>query len=550
MTYVITQNCCNDASCVAECPVDCIRPTPDDRVAFAAAEMLYIDPDSCIDCGACMDACPVGAVAPEEDLPVHLARFAEFNAGYFLAHPLAPTAPSPRAVKPDPERGELSVAIVGAGPSGSYVTEELLERGNVRVSVYDSLPTPWGLLRSGVAPDHQHTKDLAGLFERTAAKKQVDLRLNVAVGTDVTVDDLLASHHAVVIATGAADPQPWDVPGADLSGVHPATDFVAWYNGHPSAAHLDFDLSGERAVIVGNGNVALDMARVLLMTPEQLNATDIASHALDKLENSNIREVVVLGRRGPLQAAYTSAEFHALASLDGVDVVVDAVEAVLDEASLAAVANGTAGYADRLKAILASECAASPVTGAARRLVFRFLREPARVLGSTRVEGLELAVNRLVDDGGRLATQRLDETETLSADLVLTSVGYRGRPIPGVPFDDLRGVVSNIHGRIVNAVAEPIAGLYATGWIRRGAQGGLGSSRLDAVETVDHIVADFNAAVLTDPSTPSSAVPGELSLSDWKVIDAWETQAGQDAGRPRIKLTKIEEMLAVARSTQ
>ncbi|HSV39962.1 MAG TPA: FAD-dependent oxidoreductase [Nocardioidaceae bacterium] len=541
MTYVITQNCCNDASCIAECPVDCIRPTPEERARFASAEMLYIDPDSCIDCGACVDACPVGAVSYEDELTDPQRRFLEFNAGYFAQYPLVPTYDTARIVKLDGSRGELRVAIVGSGPSGAYVAEELLSRGQVKVSVYDALPTPWGLLRSGVAPDHQHTKDLAAIFEKTADKAALELHLNVAIGTDVSVDELLASHHAVVLATGAADAQPWDLPGADLTGVSSANDFVAWFNGHPDASDKVFDLSCERVVIVGNGNVALDVARVLTMSRDELLKTDIADHALEALSNSSVREVVVLGRRGPLQAAYTSPEFYALGFLPGVEVVIDEGEAELDELSRALVDGGDVSYAEQLKAGLAGEYAAKTRTGAERRIVFRYLSEPARVLGADRVEGVEIAHTRLREQDGSLVTERTGESEELVAGLVLTSVGYRGRPIDGVPFDEARGVIPNDDGRVVAA-----PGLYATGWIRRGAKGGLGSSRVDAEEVVDHLVNDFNAALLSDPSTEAQSVAA-IGLDGWRAIDQHERSAGQSVGRPRVKLVTVPDLLEAAR---
>lgn len=546
MTYVITQNCCNDASCVAECPVDCIRPTPDDREAFAAAEMLYIDPDSCIDCGACVEACPVGAVSAEADLPAHLARFAEFNAEYFVAHPLTAGPSLPGPVKPAQERGELAVAVVGAGPSGSYVVDELVQRGNVRVTVYDRLPTPWGLLRSGVAPDHQHTKDLASLFERAVAKKNVTLQLNVAIGTDVTVPELLSSHHAVVLATGAADPQPWDVPGAELPGVHPASDFVAWYNGHPDYAHLRFDLSGERAVVVGNGNVALDMARVLLLSPERLAKTDIADHALETLRTSNIREVVIIGRRGPLQAAYTTAELHALAAMDDVDVVIDPAEAALDPVSQGVVDRGEAGYPGELKVRLASEYAAAPPGNSARRLVLRFLREPMRVHGQQVATGVELAVNQLSLAKNQVGTTRTGATEMLDASLILTSVGYRGRRVAGIPFDERRGTIPTTDGRVVDD-ERTYPGLYGTGWIRRGAQGGLGSSRIDATQVVEAVITDFNDGILVDPSAPTPVGAAAVDLDGWRAIDSAERGAGLGTGRPRVKLVQSHELVAASR---
>jgi len=520
MTYVITQSCCNDASCILECPVDCIRPTPGDP-DFVNAEMLYIDPDSCIDCGACQDACPVDAIYTEEELPSHLRHFTEFNAGYFFRHPLAASIhSSDRPERPVAERGVLRVAIVGSGPSAAYLAEDLLERGNVQVDVIDKLPTPWGLLRSGVAPDHLSTKKLTSIFDRAFRSEAFRYHLNVEVGRDITVEELQGSHHAVVLATGAADPAPWDVPGADLSGVHPATAFVAWYNGHPDHAEATFDLSCERAVVIGNGNVALDVARILLLGPEDLAASDIAEHARLALSQSKVREVVVAGRRGPVDAAYTFAEFHALAHLPGVEVVIDTGGAEFDPSAATT-------YEQGLKASLTAELADAKPTGADRRVVFRYRADTAEVVGKGRVEAVRFKRDGLVEETG----------------LVLTSIGYRGRAIPGVPFDDSRGTILHDQGRVMR-------GLYVVGWAKRGAQGGIGAGRPDAHETAAAIVADFNNGVLTCDGTDLGTMLAEKQLpvvtaEGWAAIDTHERHAGATAGRPRVKLVHLEDLVRV-----
>ncbi len=524
MTYVITQSCCNDATCVLECPVDCIRPTPGDP-EFLSAEMLYIDPDSCIDCGACQVVCPVSAVYPEDDLPDHLRHFTEFNAGYFVDNPLEPSVlGDDRPAKPAADDGPLRVAIVGSGPSAAYLADDLLARGNVRVDMLERFPTPWGLLRSGVAPDHLSTKNLTAAFDKPFNSDAFAYHLNVEVGTDITVDDLRASHHAVVLATGAADPAPWNVPGADLVGVHPATDFVAWYNGHPDHADASFDLSCERVVIIGNGNVALDVARILLLGPEELMATDMAEHAREALASSRVREVVVVGRRGPAEAAYTAGEFYAMAKLPGVDVVIDA-EAYLT--------GPDATYADRLKADLVAELAAAePGGGAERTLTFRFLAEATAVIGTERVEGVEFR-------RGNGADALLEP-----AGMVLTAIGYRGRAIPGVPFDEASGTIPHSAGRV-----QP--GLYTVGWAKRGARGGIGAGRADAEETAEAIVADFNEGSLVASGadlaeTLASTSIAVVTADGWRAIDEHERTAGVATGRPRQKLVRVEDMLQVA----
>lgn len=556
MTYVITQSCCNDATCILDCPVDCIRPTPGDP-DFVDAEMLYIDPDSCIDCGACQDACPVGAVYPDYSVPEHLERFTAFNADYFLKHPLEPSADAGgRPVKPEASRGPLKVAIVGSGPSAAYLAEDLLERGNVQVEMLDRLPTPWGLLRAGVAPDHVTTKSLSSVFAKPFASAAFSYHLNVEVGTDLTVADLLDRHHAVVVATGAADPAPWQVPGAELPGVHPATDFVAWYNGHPEFAEHSFDLTAERAVVVGNGNVALDVARLLVLGPEELAASDAAAHAVEALSKSSIREVVVVGRRGPLQAAYTSPEFAALGSIPGVEVVIDPDEVKLDPASEAYLDSGAASFAEELKVRLAAEYAARPLTGAGRRLVFRYLCEPAAVVGTDRVEALELTRNELVADGGRIVARPTATSERIETGLVLTSIGYRGRELPGIPFDSVRAVIPQREGRVVDLDGSVQRGLYAVGWAKRGATGGIGANRLDAQETAAAVVADFNAGALSEDLLAEASLADLLrdlgvdavSSEGWRAIDAHERATGDAAGRPRLKLVDVPRMLEIAGS--
>ncbi|WP_067853451.1 FAD-dependent oxidoreductase [Nocardia shimofusensis] len=554
MAYVITQRCCNDASCVSECPVDCIRPTPDDP-NFATTEMLYIDPDTCIDCGACVDACPVEAIFSEDDLSASLARFRDVNAAYFQRHPLEPNFdPIVAPVRPPKELGTLRVAIVGAGPAACYAAEELLRRCEVEVEMFDRLPTPWGLVRAGVAPDHPGTKTVSAMFESAFRRETLQYYLNVEIGTHLSHEELLAHHHAVIYAVGAAADRRMNVPGEDLPGSHSATEFVAWYNGHPDFAERGFDLSGERAVIVGNGNVALDVARVLTVDPDELAKTDIADHALAALRESNIREVVVLGRRGPLQAAYTSPEFMALTHLKGVDVVIDDAELVLDHASQALLDDPEVEPSLQLKYTLAKEYAAATPNPDNKRIVFRYLASPTAVLGEDKVEGIEFCRNELVELDGQLVAQATGETERLDASLVLRSIGYRGEPVADLPFDASRAVVPNQKGRVI-ADGAVLPGVYVSGWIKRGPRGVIGSNRVDSQETVEQLIADFIAGALPAPGADRAALRAlvaerQADLVDrqgWKNIDAAEKTAGRDAGRPRVKFTSREDLLKAAR---
>ncbi|MEU1983486.1 4Fe-4S binding protein [Nocardia sp. NPDC019395] len=555
MAYVITQRCCNDASCVSECPVDCIRPTPD-QPEFATTEMLYIDPDTCIDCGACVDACPVEAIFSEDDLSASLARFRDINAAWFERHPLESNLdPISTPVRPPKELGTLRVAIVGAGPAAAYAADELLRRCDVQVEMFDRLPTPWGLVRAGVAPDHPGTKTVAGMFESAFRRDTLQYYLNVEVGKHISHEELLAHHHAVLYAVGASSDRRMDVPGEDLPGSHSATEFVAWYNGHPDYADRTFDLSGERAIIVGNGNVALDVARVLTVHPDELAKTDIADHALAALRDSNIREVVVLGRRGPLQAAYTSPEFLALEHLSGVDVIIDPAELELDPTSQALLDDPDIEPSLKLKYTLAEEFAAKSPTEGNKRIVFKYLASPTEVTGTDKVEGLEVAHNELVDIDGVLNARATDRTGTYEASLVLRSIGYRGEPVPDLPFDDKRAVVPNEHGRVTGPDGTPLTGVYVSGWIKRGPRGVIGSNRIDSEETVEGLISDFMSGKLVAPEGDRDALralvqerqPDLVDRVGWKAIDQAERGAGKESGRPRVKLTTRPDLLQAAK---
>ncbi|WP_040870271.1 FAD-dependent oxidoreductase [Nocardia exalbida] len=555
MAYVITQRCCNDASCVSECPVDCIRPTPD-QPEFATTEMLYIDPDTCIDCGACVDACPVEAIFSEDDLTASLARFRDINADYFQRHPLESNFdPIVTPARPPKELGTLRVAIVGAGPAACYAADELLRRADVEIEMFDRLPTPWGLVRAGVAPDHPGTKTVSGMFESAFRRETLQYYLNVEVGTHISHEELLRHHHAVIYAVGASSDRKMGVPGEDLPGSHSATEFVAWYNGHPDYADRTFDLSGERAVIVGNGNVALDVARVLTVDPDELAKTDIADHALDALRQSNIREVVVLGRRGPLQAAYTSPEFLALAHLKGVDVIVEETDLALDHASQAIVDDPQVEPSLKLKYTLAQEYAGGRRAEGNKRIVFRYLTSPTALTGTDRVESIEIVHNELFEEDGQLVARPTDRTESIGTSLVLRSIGYRGERVGELPFDERRGVVPNEHGRVIADDGTMLSGVYVSGWIKRGPRGVIGSNRIDSEETVELLLADFTAGKLAAPQADRAALRALLAerqadlvdRAGWRAIDQAEKTAGKSAGRPRVKFTTREDLLKAAR---
>ena len=566
MAHVITQSCCNDATCVAVCPADCIHPTPDEP-GYLRAEMLYIDPRLCVDCGACIEACPVEAIVPDDELTPGTSVFADLNAEYFdsgpgRGHRRTPTPHPPRdmglanlSATDGRKRGDLRVAVVGSGPSACYVAEELLSRPVVAtVTMFERLPTPWGLVRAGVAPDHPETKEVVRLFQRTVAHPDVTLHLNVEIGRDISHDELLAHHDAVIYAVGASSDRRLGVPGEDLPGSRSATEFVAWYNGHPDAAGFQFDLDSARAVIFGNGNVALDVARILVSDVDALRRTDIAEHALDALASSAIEEVVVVGRRGPAQAAYTTPELLALQHLPCADVVVDPAETQLDSATAEMLADGRDVIAAR-KAEVVREFAALG-QHRRRRITLRYLRSPLKLLGATKVEAVRMGRNELVPGSdGTLRAVPSGESEVLSCGLVLRSIGYRGTPVPDLPFDSRSGTLPQRAGRVLDAGAgEPLPGVYAAGWIKRGPSGVIGTNRKCAQETIMALLEDHEARRLPRRTGTAESFasllerrrPDAVGDEGWKAIDRAERARGAARGRPRVKLVDREEMLTVA----
>ncbi len=450
------------------------------------------------------------------------------------------------------------VAVVGAGPAGAFAASQLLSgSGGPEVDLFERLPTPWGLLRGGVAPDHHEIKRLDELFDRQVLRRpRCRYFGNVEVGKDLSHGDLMRHYDAVVYATGAQTDKSLGIPGEDLPGSLPATDFVGWYNGHPDRRDLDPDLSGTRAVIIGNGNVAADVARMLTLGADELDRTDTADHALDALRDSAIEEVVVLGRRGPAQAAFTSAELRELGNLDGVELVVDPADIELDPVSEEWLAEEGTFTARKNLELLREFAAREPQPDAKRRIRLRFLSSPVAVRGEGRVEAVEIGRNRIErsEDGALRARPVDEEPQALDCSLVLRSVGYQAVPLPDVPFDERRYVLPNEHGRVVKAdTGEPLPGVYAVGWIKRGPTGILGTNKRDAQETVRCLEEDLAAGALPAPPDPGAdridallaeKAPAAVSVEGWRAIDAIERQRGRDADRPRVKLASREELLA------
>jgi ferredoxin--NADP+ reductase len=450
----------------------------------------------------------------------------------------------------------LRVAVVGSGPAGFYAADHLLtdKAHSVRVDMFERLATPWGLVRSGVAPDHPKLKSVSRIYERTATQPGFRMFGNVELGSDLTHEDLAEHYHAVVYAVGAQTDRRSGIPGEDLPGSWAATDFVGWYNGHPDYRDLEFDLDCERAVVVGNGNVAMDVARMLCLTRDELAITDVGDHALEVLAEHRITEIVVLGRRGPEQAAFTTPELRELGELSDADVIVDPAELELDPDTREEAPSSTA---QRNLEVLRDFAARAP-EGRRRRIVLRFLASPVEIHGKTRVEAVTVVRNRLVRaEDGSLRARATDHTETMSAGLVMRAIGYTGVPLPGVPFDTGRGVIPNRCGRVLGA-DDVLPGVYVTGWIKRGPSGVIGTNKKCAQETVDALLEDADAGCLPEPRIDDAEAfearlrerkPQLITYAGWEAIDRHEKALGEPQGRPRVKLTRLEELLRVAGGT-
>ena len=447
----------------------------------------------------------------------------------------------------------LRIAIVGTGPSGFYAAEHLQkQRPGVEIDLFDRLPTPFGLVRGGVAPDHQKIKSVTRIYERIATQPGVRFLGNVTIGRDLSCAELRAHYHAVIYAIGASADRALGVPGESLSGSHPATDFVGWYNGHPDYRDRQFDLTQEAVAVIGMGNVAVDVVRVLARTPEELHGSDIAPHALDALRHSRVRTIYMIGRRGPAQGAYTNPELKELGEMGAADIDVRAEELVLDSASAAAVAATDDKSTERNLHTLAHFAAKAP-EGKPRRIALRFLRSPVALEGDGKVERIGLMKNRLVAGSGNdVRAEPTGEIESLPVGLVFRSVGYLGTGLPELPLDRKRGIIPNTGGRVVRDDA-PSPGEYVVGWIKRGPSGVIGTNKPDAVETADLLLADLSAGTLPTPEGAGPTGVDRLlrergvrvvSWADWQRLDALEKSRGAALGRPRLKFSRVEEMLA------
>ncbi len=455
----------------------------------------------------------------------------------------------------------LRAAIIGSGPAGFYAAESVLGSPEVTVEVdmFDRLPTPFGLVRAGVAPDHPKIKNVIRRYEKTAATEGFRFFGNVEIGRELHPTELAERYHAVIYAYGSSTDRKLGIPGEELPGSYAATEFVAWYNAHPDFADHEFDLSCERVVVIGNGNVAADVARMLALTRAELEETDTADHAIEPMAESGVREIVVLGRRGPAQAAFTNPEVRELGEMIDADVVIDPAEVELDPLSRAYIESDEADMTSRKNVDIFTDFSTRQPEGKRRRIVLRFLCSPLELKGDGRVESIVIGRNELVEGkGGRLSARDTGKREELECGLVFRSIGYLGVGLAGIPFDHDRGVIRNEAGRVLDEDGAQVEGQYVVGWIKRGPSGVIGTNKKDAQETIDNLFEDLEAGRIPEPSggSPIEELLAErspdtvVSFQDWEAIDVAEKSRGEPLGRPRVKFCRIDEMVDAARSRQ
>ncbi|HLI05469.1 MAG TPA: FAD-dependent oxidoreductase [Ktedonobacteraceae bacterium] len=452
----------------------------------------------------------------------------------------------------------LRIAIIGAGPAGFYAAEALLKKSDLSLTIdfFNRFPTPFGLVRDGVSPDHQSIKSVIRVFDKILADPRVRFFGNVTYGTDIHHDELKQFYDQIIYAYGAQADRRMGIPGEDLPNSYPATAFVGWYNGHPDYCTLPIDLSVERVVVVGNGNVAMDVARMLVLSPDVLMKTDIADHALEKLRESKVREVVVLGRRGPAQAAFKNPEIRELGKLEGVDVIVDPRDLELDPISRTTIEQDRSA---KVNLDILREYASRTEHTAPRRIIMRFLVSPVEIIGTDgRITAVKIEHNELVPDARGVAQAKGNGTfETIEAGMVLRSIGYRSVPVEGVPFNFKNHTINNIAGRVVQPeTGEVVTGEYVVGWAKRGPSGLIGNNKPDSAATVESMLADLETLPgISDDQRDPSQIEAFLrergvdyvTYRDWKILDQYEIACGAPHGRPRVKLTTVPEMLAVIR---
>lgn len=454
----------------------------------------------------------------------------------------------------------LRVAIIGSGPSGFYAAEHLQKQQKndlfVQIDMYDKLPTPFGLVRGGVAPDHQKIKSVTKVYDRIASKDNFRFLGNVKFGADITYADVVKHYHAVIYAVGAQTDRNLGIPGEELPGSHAATEFVGWYNGHPEFRELTFDLTQESVAIIGVGNVAMDVTRILARSQKELQETDIADYAMEALAKSNVKEIHVFGRRGPAQAAFTNPEIKELGEMEEADLIIASDEIQLDDLSQAYLDGDDADKKDVKNVEIMRGYSEREPEGKPKRIYMHFLASPTEINGENKVQEITLVRNELyLNEKGVLRPRSTDQTYTVPVGLVFRSVGYRGVPLPDVPFYDRWGTIPNDKGRVLteHESGEAVTGSYVVGWIKRGPSGVIGTNKPDSVETVETLLADVQAGKLLSPDAPSADAVDALlaergvrvvTYADWQTLDKLELERGEAEGRPRVKFCRVDEMLA------
>ncbi len=449
----------------------------------------------------------------------------------------------------------IRVAIIGSGPSGFYAADHLLKQKdlNIHVDMYERLPTPFGLVRGGVAPDHPKIKSVTKLYTRIASNENFNFFGNVEFGNDVSRAEMIKHYHGIIYAVGAQTDKKLGIPGEDLLNSYAATEFVGWYNGHPDYRHYNFDLTAKRVAVIGVGNVAMDVTRILARTIDELYETDIADYALEALKDSQVEEIIVLGRRGAAQAAFTNPEIKELGEMEDADIIVSKADATLDELSAEDLKTNADRQAIRNVEIL-QEYADREPTGKSRKIIMRFLASPVEIIGDEKVEAIKVVKNKLRMTERGLRSRATDEYETFPVDMVFRSVGYRGVALPDVPFYDQWGTIPNDKGRVVKEQGseEQVIGDYVVGWIKRGPSGIIGTNKPDAVESANMFLEDLSAGKVLQPTDTDtehvldwlkSCKPNYVTFADWEKLDEIELQRGADTGRTRVKFTSVEAML-------
>ncbi len=548
MAYVVTQACINNkhTSCVDVCPVEAFREGPD---------MLFIDPEVCIDCNACITECPEQAIYPKSAVPEDQQEFITLNAEKAKIFPIIRESINKDAVVNPHAQSEGKFAVVGSGPSGFFAAEALLKQmPAATVDIFERLPTPFGLVRYGVAPDHPRIKSVSAGFERIADSPQVRFFGNVQIGKDITRDDLLTNYHSIIYATGGSTSRPLKIPGAEMENIHGSSTFVGWYNGHPDHQELQVDLSHKTATIIGIGNVALDIARILVLPTEQLAKTDIADNALAVLRNSKVSEVCLLARRGPVQAAFTPKELEQLMEIPDLNLVVDPKDLELDDASKAQLEQPEFSEARQNISLLGEIATREKRSGKTIRFMFSVSPEKIQQ-GTDQNRTLSVVHNELQSDGkGRVRAHVTDRSFDLSTGLIVHAIGYQGEAFAGLPFNDARGVLENVQGLLAHDGTRAHPQEFAAGWIKRGASGVIGSNKQCANDSVNQLLTNLPPKITPIESDIEELLAKRninfVSFADWRLLDEHEKALGKAESRMRRKITDLKEMLDIINTSK